>query len=77
MPWGRGGGCVRPRGREVGTAGLRRLQRTGLTAGGRGVLAQDRLAAYKRPKQIVQMDALPHNASGKVERLQLALGVAQ
>ena len=42
-----------------------------------GAWAQDRLAAYKRPKQIVQMDALPHNASGKVERLQLAAGVAQ
>ena len=38
--------------------------------------AGERLAGYKRPKQIERLDALPHNASGKVERLTLAKGVA-
>ena len=38
-------------------------------------VAQERLAAYKRPKEIKRMDELPHNASGKVERLLLATGV--
>ncbi len=42
-----------------------------------GQWAREHLAAYKRPKEIDHMDALPHNASGKVERLQLALGVAR
>ena len=41
-----------------------------------GVWAQDHLAAYKRPKEIAHMEELPHNASGKVERLLLATGVA-
>ncbi|MEZ5185100.1 MAG: AMP-binding protein [Candidatus Nanopelagicales bacterium] len=36
--------------------------------------AEEHLAAYKRPKQIEQSEALPHNASGKVERLLLASG---
>ncbi len=36
--------------------------------------ANGRLAAYKRPKQIERLDAIPHNASGKVERLLLAGG---
>jgi len=36
--------------------------------------AARRLAGYKRPKQIERMTALPHNASGKVERLVLASG---
>ncbi len=36
--------------------------------------AAERLAGYKRPKQVEQLDALPHNASGKVERLLLAGG---
>ncbi|HQR80391.1 MAG TPA: AMP-binding protein [Actinomycetota bacterium] len=39
--------------------------------------AATRLAGYKRPKQIEQLDALPHNASGKVERLALAMGVSR
>jgi acyl-CoA synthetase (AMP-forming)/AMP-acid ligase II len=34
--------------------------------------AHKNLAAYKRPKQIEQRDALPHNAAGKVQRLLLA-----
>ena len=34
----------------------------------------ERLAAYKRPKEIQRLDALPHNASGKVQRLVLAGG---
>jgi len=38
-------------------------------------LAKENLAAYKRPKEIERMDELPHNASGKVERLLLATGV--
>ena len=33
-----------------------------------------RLAGYKRPKQIERLEALPHNAAGKVERLVLATG---
>jgi long-chain acyl-CoA synthetase len=37
--------------------------------------AAGRLAAYKRPKEIEQLPELPHNASGKVERLLLAMGV--
>jgi long-chain acyl-CoA synthetase len=37
--------------------------------------AREHLAAYKRPKEIERLDALPHNASGKVERLLLATGV--
>lgn len=37
--------------------------------------AHEHLAAYKRPKEIEQRDGLPHNASGKVERLLLANGV--
>lgn len=37
--------------------------------------AAEYLAAYKRPKEIEQRDSLPHNASGKVERLLLANGV--
>lgn len=40
-----------------------------------GTWAQDNLAAYKRPKEIRHMNELPHNASGKVERLLLATGV--
>lgn len=36
--------------------------------------ALERLAAYKRPKEIQRLDALPHNASGKVQRLVLAGG---
>jgi long-chain acyl-CoA synthetase len=32
------------------------------------------LAAYKRPKEVEQLPELPHNASGKVERLMLAGG---
>ena len=39
-----------------------------------GRWADGRLAAYKRPKQIERLDAIPHNASGKVERLLLAGG---
>ena len=33
--------------------------------------ASDRLAAYKVPKEIVIVDALPHTATGKVQRNQL------
>lgn len=40
-----------------------------------GAWAAERLAGYKRPKEIERMAALPHNASGKVERLVLAMGV--
>ena len=40
-----------------------------------GDWAKENLAAYKRPKEIERMDELPHNASGKVERLLLATGV--
>lgn len=36
--------------------------------------ALERLAAYKRPKEIERLDSLPHNASGKVQRLALAGG---
>lgn len=36
--------------------------------------AQDVLAAYKRPKDVEQHAGLPHNAAGKVVRLQLAGG---
>lgn len=38
----------------------------------------DRLAAYKRPKRIVRVDALPHTPTGKLRRSRLAtdLGVA-
>ncbi len=37
--------------------------------------ASEHLAAYKRPKEIEHHDCLPHNASGKVERLLLTMGV--
>lgn len=36
--------------------------------------AASTLASYKRPKDVEHLDALPHNASGKVERLVLAGG---
>ncbi len=34
----------------------------------------DTLAAYKRPKDLEHLPELPHNASGKIQRLQLAGG---
>ena len=34
--------------------------------------ARRRLAAYKRPKDVVVVDELPHTATGKVRRLDLA-----
>ena len=34
--------------------------------------AASRLAAYKRPKQVIFLDALPRSASGKLLRRQLA-----
>jgi long-chain acyl-CoA synthetase len=37
--------------------------------------AGEHLAAYKRPREIEHYDDLPHNASGKVERLLLTMGV--
>lgn len=36
--------------------------------------AGQRLAAYKRPKEVQQHSALPHNAAGKIQRLVLAGG---
>lgn len=36
--------------------------------------AQAHLAAYKRPKEVEQMSELPHNASGKIQRMVLAGG---
>lgn len=36
--------------------------------------ARSTLAAYKRPKDVEHLDELPHNASGKVERLVLSGG---
>ena len=38
------------------------------------VWAAERLAAYKRPKQVEQHPELPHNAAGKIQRLVLAGG---
>ena len=38
--------------------------------------ATQHLASFKRPKQIEHLDALPHNASGKVERLHPSTGGA-
>jgi long-chain acyl-CoA synthetase len=34
--------------------------------------AEARLAPYKRPKDVVLLDELPHTATGKVQRLVLA-----
>lgn len=36
--------------------------------------SSDTLAAYKRPKEVEHLPELPHNASGKIQRLQLAQG---
>ncbi len=34
--------------------------------------ARERLAPYKRPKQVFVLDVLPHTATGKIRRLDLA-----
>mgnify|MGYP000869384144 FL=1 len=36
--------------------------------------ARQRLAAFKRPKEVQRLPELPHNASGKIERLLLEGG---
>jgi len=50
------------------------VPREGRTLDGEELLrwAADRLAAYKRPRALFRVDALPRTANGKVLRRQLA-----
>jgi fatty-acyl-CoA synthase len=53
---------------EVGRAYVEGAALQGVDLGGLKAWLRERLAAYKVPKQFVALDALPRNASGKVEK---------
>ena len=60
--------------RPDGTADIGRVGDQSDEAAGRGALLgflKDKLAAYKMPRRVMQMEALPRNATGKILKTKL------